>query len=86
MRHKLLILLAAQQRAQVIVQPAATIMTLIHHSRHTVAVLIAQQFTINGAEARTIHRFHMHISQLTTRETIGHLALTVHPTLVQQIT
>jgi hypothetical protein len=42
MRNKVLILLTAEQGAQIIVQPAATIMTLIYNSSNTVAVLVAK--------------------------------------------
>ena len=41
MRHKLLILLAAEQGAEVIVQPATTIVALIHDYGILVAVLVA---------------------------------------------
>ena len=55
MRHKLLILLAAEQGAEVIVQPATTIVALIHDYGILVAVLVAQEFAIYGAEALAVH-------------------------------
>jgi len=61
MRHKLLILLAAEQGAEVIVQPATTIVALIHDYGILVAVLVAQEFAIYGAEALAVHRLDMNI-------------------------
>ena len=58
-RYKLLILLAAG--AEVVVQPAATIVTLIHDYGILVAVLVAQEFTIYGAEALAVHRLDMNV-------------------------
>ena len=45
-RYKFLVLLAAEQGAEVVVQPAATIVTLIHDDGILGAVLLAQQFTV----------------------------------------
>ena len=60
-RHKLLILLAAEQGAEVIVQPAATIVTLIHDYGILIAVLVAQEFAIYGAEALAVHCLYVNI-------------------------
>ena len=65
MRHKLLILLAAEQGAEVVVQPAATIVTLIHDYGILVAVLVAQEFAIYGAEALAVHRLDMNVCDST---------------------
>ena len=61
MRHKLLILLAAEQGAEVIVQPATTIVALIHDYGILVAVLVAQEFAIYGAEALAVHRLDVNV-------------------------
>ena len=60
-RHKFLILLAAEQGAEVIVQPATTIVALIHDNGILVAVLVAQEFTIYGAEALAVHCLYVNI-------------------------
>ena len=61
MRHKLLILLSAEQSAEVVVQPATTIVTLIHDYGILVAVLVAQEFAIYGAEALAVHRLDVNV-------------------------
>ena len=61
MRYKLLILLTAEQGAEVIVQPAATIVALIHDYGILVAVLVAQEFAIYGAEALAVHRLDVNV-------------------------
>ena len=60
-RYKLLILLAAEQGAEVVVQSAATIVTLIHDYGILVAVLVAQEFAIYGAEALAVHCLYVNI-------------------------
>ena len=65
MRHKLLILLSAEQGAEVVVQPAATIVSLIHDYGILVAVLVAQEFAIYGAEALAVHRLDMNVCDST---------------------
>ena len=64
-RHKLLILLSAEQGAEVVVQPAATIVTLIHDYGILVTVLVAQEFAIYGAEALAVHRLDVNIGDST---------------------
>ena len=84
-RYKLLILLAAEQGAEVVVQPAATIVTLIHDDGILGAVLLAQQFTIHGAETLAVHRLHVHIGYSAVRNTVHDGTVSIHPSLVEQL-
>ena len=84
-RHKLLILLAVEQGAEIIVQPAATIMALVYDYSVSVSVLVAQQFTVNGAETLRIHRLNVNISDASARNAVNESAVAVYPSLVEQV-
>ena len=84
MRHKFLVLLAAEQGAQVVVQPAAAVVAFIDDDGLAVAVLVAEQFTIDGAERWAVHFLDMDIGQLTAREAVHQGTVAVHPALVEQ--
>ena len=84
-RYKFLVLLAAEQGAEVVVQPAATIVTLIYDDGILGAVLLAQQFTIYGAETLAVHRLHVHIGYSAVRNTVHDGTVSIHPSLVEQL-
>ena len=84
-RHKLLILLAVEQGAEIIVQPAATIMALVYDYSVSVSVLVAQQFAVNGAETLRIHRLNVNISDASARNAVNESAVAVYPSLVEQV-
>ena len=84
MRHERLVLLAAEQGAQVVVQPASAVVAFIDDDSLAVAVLVAEQFTIDGAERRAVHLLDMDIGQLAAREAVHQSTVAVHPALVEQ--
>ena len=65
-------------------QPAAAIVTLIDDNGLAVAVLVTEQFTIDGAETLTVHLLDVNIGQLTMRKTIDQCTVAVHPAFVEQ--
>ena len=84
MGHEILIVFATEQGAQVVVQPAAAVVALIHDDGLAVAVSVAEQLAIDGAETLTVHLLDMDIGQLPTRQAVDQRAVAVHPALVEQ--
>ncbi len=82
--HELLVLLAVEQRAEVVVQPSAAVVALVHDHCVAVAVLVGEQFAVDGAEALAVHGLHVDVGYLAVRHAVHDGAVAVYPTLVEQ--
>ena len=81
---KALILLAAQQRGQIVVQPATPIVTGVNDHCLLLAAT-SQEGGIDLPEALAVHTSHMHIANLSTGELIDRFLAMLDPTLVEQL-
>ena len=82
--NELLVLFAAEQGAEVIMQPTSSVVTFVNNNGIFVAVLVGEELAINGAEALAVHRFHVYIGYTSAGETVYHLAVAVYPSLVEK--
>ena len=58
-------------------------MPLVDDDGIFLAVLVAQQFAEDGAEAGAVHGLHMYIGNAPAGELLDHLAVAVNPSFVE---
>ena len=83
-RHEVVVEASAEQGAEVVVQPAATIVALVHDDGAAVAVTVAEQVAVNLAEAVAIHGLDMDVGHLSAGQAVYQLAVAVDPALVDE--
>ncbi len=83
-RSKLGILLAAEERGQIVVKPSAAIVTRVDHHGVTVAVT-SEQIRVDSAETGAVHPFYVDITDPAARNPCRSLTVALHPPVVEQV-
>ena len=85
MGDELRILLAREQGTEVVVEPSATVVSLVDDDSFLHAHRVGEELTEHRAETLTVHGFDMDIADGAVRQRVDHAAIAVHPTAVEQL-
>ena len=83
LRGKVQVALSAQEGFEVVVQPASTVETGIHHQALAIKIF-AQDFIKNVPERTIVHALNVHITQGATAQAMHLVLHALHPTGVHQ--